>query len=86
MTAYRARAKRNGLGQSLYTPTTSGCAQLSLEVEIAVFFPFRQENLISLIVALSYSSLFCHEASVGYHVAFIKPRETKCNTTTEGNP
>jgi len=39
-----------------------------------------------VIFALSYSSLFCHEVSVGYHVAFTKPRETKCNTTTEGNP
>ena len=63
-----------------HIPTTSGC-------EIAVFFAFRPKNVfflcVSLIFALSCSSLFCHEVLVGYLVAFTNPREIKWNTTTE---
>ena len=43
-------------------PTTSGCAKLSLKVEIAVFFAFRHPKKI---VALSGSFVWGHDLA-GY--------------------
>ena len=67
-----------------HIPTTSGYAKLSLEVDIAVFLAFRpKKRFFSLIFALSWSSLFCHEVLVDYLAAFTNPTEINWNTTTE---
>ena len=66
-----------------YTYNLRICKIIARSWHCCLFGVSPKKRFFSLIFALSWSSLFCHEVLVDYLAAFTNPTEINWNTTTE---